>query len=318
MKILKKKKFLKFYSVNFLAKYLGTTAENLLYLRNNHSNFFYFNPGVRIKNKLRDFYVAQGQLKKVLKTIDEKILSRIALPDSFQGGIKGKSLITNAKKHIGNSHMLKIDIKDFFPSISPDRVYDALRKIKINQEPAKLLSSLMTVDKPKAHLPQGFSTSPKVAALTLLGFESRLHALAVQYNWNYTFWVDDITISGNFPVEKFKGLIIKMLKQEGFEVNPLKVITLKRSDQLIVNSIVINKFPNIPKESRDEIKNILRLIVKYGPINFLSQKKITNPSKKNVLYLKNHLLGNIHHVMSINPVLGKKLKMEFTKIDWEK
>ncbi len=316
MGALPKKKFLKFYSITFLAKYLETTKEFLLFLEKKHSDLYYFRPGVLIKNKRRDFYVAKKPLKSFLRKVDNKILNRIDLPDNFQGAIKGKSLKTNAEKHLHTSDILKVDIKNFFPSIKPDRVLKAFLELKMSKDCAKLLSHMVTVGEPKPHLPQGFSTSPKVAALVLKNFEHRLHKLAKQYGWNYTFWVDDITISGNFPVAKFKNLILKILKEEGFDYNPKKIECLTNDGRLEINGVVVNDFPNISKEKRIAISAELNHILKRGITNYFADKGLS-PSDDAVNKLRNSLLGTIHFVFGINPNLGLKYKTEFLKIDWK-
>ena len=309
-----KKKKLKFFTIKVLAKHLLISEDFLLSLKRNHRYDYYHRARVT-RGKKRELYDAKPKLKKVLKQIDKKILDVIPLPDQFQGGIKGKSLRTNAERHVKKQAILKIDIKDFFPSISPDKVFKAFKKLQWSDECAEIISILTTVREPSPHLPQGFSTSPKVAALVLIDFERRLHYLAERYNWKYTFWVDDITISGNLPVLKFKNTIVKILKSEGFDVRSNKIDTLTSNMQLIVNSVVVNQFPNIPRKKRNEIKDELYYIQKFGPRNHLSRKGIA-ATEESIIKLKNHLLGNIHFVMGINKNLGNKYKNDFLSINW--
>lgn len=311
-----KKKLFKFYSLEKLAKHLGESEGFLLYLVKNHETFHYFKPRVKIKNKYRDFFVARPPLKRVLRSIDTKILDRLSLPDTFQGGFKGKSLLNNAQTHVGAYEILKIDIQDFFPSISPGRIQDCFYNLGMKSSIARLLSKITTVVVvPKSHLPQGFITSPKIAALTLLKFENRLNKLAIKYGLIYTFWIDDITISGNFPVHKFKNTIIQMLEAEGFKVNAKKIVVMTNQDRMEVNGVVINKFPNIPSEKRDYISKMLYSLCKTSPKGYLANNGV-KPTDDNVEDLRNKLLGNIHFTLSINKKLGEKYKKIFSQIQW--
>lgn len=316
---MKQRRFLKFYSIKSLARYLGFTEDFLLSIRQNHSKIYRYKPNADIKGKKRSLYITKGTgLELILKKIDRLILSRIDLPDSFQGGVKGKSLLTNAQHHVKAHEILKIDIKDFFPSVTPDRVSKTFRSLKMNTECANLLADLTTVRQPIAHLPQGFNTSPKIAALTLRGFEHRLFRLAQRYDWNYTFWIDDITISGHFPVGKFKNLIIKMLNEEGFQVSPHKIILLKEDEPLIVNGVVVNEIPNIEKKKRQWISQSLYFMNKYGVKSHLI-KKCFPPNEIDRIrnWYQNRLLGLIHYTLSINRKLGELYKRQFCSINWE-
>jgi len=311
---MKKKKFLKFYSLKYLAKYLGVREESLIYIKENRDSFL-SQSTKKTKNKERIFYNARGALKDILKKIDQKILSKVDFPNSFYGGIEGKSTKKNAEAHLKNSHILKIDIKNFYPSIRPTKVFAAFRKLKIGKDCSEFLSDITTIKNPP-HLPQGFSTSPKIAALVLKNFDKRLHALAKKYNWKHTFWVDDITISSNFPIKKFKNLLIKLLLEEGFEVNPQKIEILTKKERISITGVVINKFPNIPKEKRNEIKSQIYYIKKFGIKNHLTKIKMPI-TKSNILKLKSKLAGEIRYIRSINKSLGEKFKKQFLLITWE-
>ncbi len=314
----KKIKYLKFYSTKFLAKYLHHSEEFLLSVQKKQLDFYSFEPDVPIKGKKRDLYIPSKPLEIILRKIDSKILDRIALPDTFQGGFKGNSPRTNAEPHIGHSEILKVDIRKFFPSTPPVKVFAAFKSLKMTSGCAKLLTDLVTVQKPNPHLPQGFVTSPKIAALVLRGFEHRLHSLAVKFGWSYTFWVDDITISGNFPVGKFKNLIIKMLLDEGFVAHPDKIDVLKMDvgDRMIVTGVVVNKFTNIPKEKRGWISKALHFILKFGAKDYLKNKGV-EVTESNIDHLKNKLMGNIHYALGINQALGQKYKKQFCMINWQ-
>ncbi len=62
-------------------------------------------------------------VKKAQRAILEKILMKINIPEVAHGFIQGRSILTNAKKHLYKPEIIiKMDIKDFFPSITFERV----------------------------------------------------------------------------------------------------------------------------------------------------------------------------------------------------
>ena len=61
-------------------------------------------------------------LLEAQRWILENLLSQIEVSSSAHGFVKGRSIVTNAKEHLGQDYLLKLDLKDFFPSISINRV----------------------------------------------------------------------------------------------------------------------------------------------------------------------------------------------------
>jgi hypothetical protein len=49
-------------------------------------------------------------------------LKRLILPEHLLGGVRGKSIIDNVNLHEKARCLVTIDIKNFFPSISPNHV----------------------------------------------------------------------------------------------------------------------------------------------------------------------------------------------------
>ncbi len=303
------------HTIKSLAKYLEFSEEFLLEVSKNHLSYYHFNPDVKIKGKRRDIYVSKRPLEKILNKINEKILDRYAFPPTFQGGMKGKSLKSNAEIHLGAAEIIKLDIKDFYPSITPEMVKKSFRKIGFSNECAALLSTLVTVQKPTPHLPQGFETSPKVSALVLLGFERELHRIASRYNWKYGIWADDLTISSKTKIRNFKNLLTRLIEKHGFKVNEKKLKILTRNGRLVVNSVLINKFPNVSKVKRNWIKQELYFLNKNGITNHLEKRGLPT-SNHSVTKYKNKLLGNINFVKGINPKLANTYLEEFKKLNW--
>ena len=101
-----------------------------------------------------------------LKTIQRQILRRVL------GGLKphpcatgftrGYSIVSNALPHLGKAAIVRMDLKDFFPSTPALRVNHYFRFIGWNAEAADLLTRLCTHNNA---LPQGAPTSPKLSNL---------------------------------------------------------------------------------------------------------------------------------------------------------
>ena len=131
----------------------------------------------------------KGRLKELQRKILGEILETIPAHPAAHGFIKGRSIKTFAVPHVGRRVVLRMDLKDFFPSISgarvqalfrtagyPEAVADLRGGICTNVAPRGALSGAekMTSDPElretrelyaRPHLPQGAPTSPALANL---------------------------------------------------------------------------------------------------------------------------------------------------------
>jgi RNA-directed DNA polymerase len=106
------------------------------------------------------------------------------------------SIFSNAKPHVNKKHLLNMDLKDFFPSISAKRVRQILVKhIGINDsQMADVLALLCTYQK---SLPIGAPTSPVLSNFACLEMDKELAAYCLLKDIDYTRYADDLTFSCN-------------------------------------------------------------------------------------------------------------------------
>jgi RNA-directed DNA polymerase len=142
--------------------------------------------------------------------------------------------------------MIKLDIKDFFPSITPTIVRTTLLKLGFSRPVSRMLCLLTTY---REQLPQGPPTSPGIANLVLLPLARRFERLCLDHGVQLTIYGDDITVSsGSRRVLKLKNLFMRIIAEEGFDIHPQKIQVLKPRDKKKVTGVVVNKCPNIDKE----------------------------------------------------------------------
>jgi len=246
------------------------------------------------KGKERRFYVANNDLKKIHKKIN-KLLDRLDYPINIQGGIAGRSIVTNASIHVGKKYVANYDIKNFFPSISYKIIYKSFEKQKCAPEVCRMLTRFTTMD---GYLPQGFATSPKVSGLVLYKVNFRIEKLFKPYSLVHTFWIDDLTISSNRPIKKFQKLLYKIFRQESFSLHDdskrAKITDSKQRQTC--TGLVINQELNVKKTLREKVRKELYLCKKFGVNNFLEEHNI--PFNKNT-YLRK-MAGNISFLCSVN------------------
>ena len=292
-------------STEQLAMKLVIDEETLIEISNNTDKYIHHKI-ISKENKRRTLVVPNGELKHILKFLNIKVLQKIELPAVIKGGRKNMSIYKNAKLHCGQKAVATLDVKDFFPSISSNRVYHALIGAGFTEIVADLLVKLSTY---KGRLPLGFPTSSSLANLVIIPMAHRLQKLADQHNLKCSFWVDDITISGSMRVGKLRNLINKIVTQEGFKINEKKGIKLMENNkpQIVTKLSVNSTKPKVMKEYRKNLRSLLRHCVTQGPA---SQ---TNDCLKK---FKRSLLGKISFVKSIDETRGIKLQRQFDRINW--
>lgn len=314
---MKKRKSLKFNSVKYLSNYLGYPDSFLKSIQLEFDDHYRVDSERTINGKKRIIVYPDVTLKSVLRQIDRKIMDRLIYPSSYQGGVKGGSILTNAQLHLRQPTVLKIDIKSFFPSVSSDNVKRAFQRRGFSKNASAFMASITTVNNPFDHLPQGFPTSPKIALLSLEPFERRLYLLAKKFDWKYSFWIDDITISANVPLNRFINTIKRMLLEEGFRINDDKFkrygFATGRSKKM-VTGLIVNKKINVPKEYTRSLRKAIYICGKFGPQRLLFDKCF--PQTSNIKKLHDTLLGKINYVKSINHSVGNKLMSDFNKINF--
>ena len=211
---MKKRRFLKINTSRELGYQLGLPEAFLIRIMKSIQAHYKTFPDRDKKGKERIFYSADLDLKKIHKKIN-KLLNIIDFPFNIQGGLVGCSIATNASIHSGKKFVANYDIKNFFPSVNYKTVYKSFRAQKCSPDVSRILTRYTSAD---GSLPQGFATSPKVSGIVLLGVNKRLSALFQRFGLIHSFWIDDLTISGNYPIKKFQKILYKIFKQAGFSL----------------------------------------------------------------------------------------------------
>lgn len=149
------------------------------------------------------------------------------------------------ERHAGKPFVLKMDIKDFFPSIKPHHVLEMTLR---NKAVATYLVGRYDIDIVKLTcmpngLPQGAPTSPTISNLVMRKFDRFIEAYTLRKGIGYTRYADDIVLSG-----LSRGLLIHMisvvaqqLKTIGMRLNKAKTKLMdKRKNCQHALGVVLN------------------------------------------------------------------------------
>lgn len=207
--------------------------------------------------------------------------------------MKNISIVDNAKEHLNQTYLLKMDIENFFPSIKINRIISIFRNLGYTKKISYFLSSVCCLNQ---ELPQGAATSPTLSNIIAKRLDYRLTGFADKFDLKYTRYADDFTFSGKLLPVRLISYIENIVKEEGFVVNPSKTKLLNENKQKIVTGISISSGKlTIPKKTKREVRKNVHHILSKGL--FAHQEYINS---RDPIYLE-RLLGYLYFWYSVEP-----------------
>lgn len=276
--------------------------------------------------------IPKQRLKDLQGRILNEILERVVPHEACHAFRTGHSTISCAASHIGQRVVLRIDLREFFPSIRSSRVQALFHTLGYPDAVARLLTGLCTNSVPAEvfsdrviggdstvgrtvfempHLPQGAPTSPSLANLCGFRLDCRLAGLARRQGIQYTRYADDLVFSGDREFERnlrrFRVFVCAIVLNEGFAIRRRKTRVMRSGCRQEVTGIVVNRRLNVPRDEFDRLKAILRNCVKLGP---------GEQNREGLDNFREHLRGRIAYIRMVHQVRGERLKALFDRIDW--
>jgi hypothetical protein len=216
-----------------LAGFLGFSPAALQRLADRTDNYVKFT--IKQGDKERHIQAPKASLEKVHRKLFT-CLVRIEKPDYLHSGRKEHSYITNAAVHQGAVPLVKLDIKQFYPSIDGGRVYRFfLDGLGCSPDVAGLLRRLCTVD---GHLPTGSCLSQLLAFFSAKPMFDELHRHAIAHELRDSCYVDDLTWSGKKATPNFLWGAKQIVHEHGFKYH--KDFLYTADDKKVVTGVTIS------------------------------------------------------------------------------
>jgi RNA-directed DNA polymerase len=232
------------------------------------------------KPKIRLLNPSKGDLKLLQKRIAYRILARLPLPHYIKGGVKGTNNIANGRAHLGKNHKFKTDMKDYYPSIHPDRVYGMFIRVGFSSKVATLLTHLTTHN---FQLPQGTPTSPYIANLIFIPADLQIADFCQSHQITYTRFVDDLVFSSQTDFEDHTTTLLNFIINEGFAVGSAKTY-YKLGKMDITGTSVGQNEVNTTKDFKELIADpTIAATTTAGRLRYQARVRSSNKKQKVVL-----------------------------------
>lgn len=210
----------------------------------------------------RTLHVPDPRTKTLQRAILRRLLARLRVHPAVHGFEPGRSIVTNAREHVGQKLIVKVDIKDFFPSTRQQEVVRYFQWIGWDRACAELLARLCCHE---GGLPQGAPTSPRLSNLVNGRLDGLLQKYASRCRAKYTRYADDITFSTSWKRATVRaGLLARgmvrgicsRIESCGYQPNTTKIRYLRAHQQQRVTGLVVNQTVNLPRKKRRTLRAI--------------------------------------------------------------
>lgn len=297
--------------------------------------------------RYRTICVPSPGLMKVQRWIAQNILAHVPAHSCSVAFSKGDTLYKAVKPHCSAKWLVKLDVRNFFESITEASVYRVLQKLGFESliafEMARLCTRLVDHQIPRkdslvdfqflppyviaqyaqmqqGHLPQGAPTSPMLANLVCRDLDERLLAVAERDDAQYTRYADDMTFSSNdasFGRDRSKKLIqvvYQQLARQSLSPNTAKTTIVPPGARKVVLGLNVEEAE--PRLTR-QFKVLLRQHIYYlshkdvGVVKHARTREFAS-----VTGLRHYLEGLLAFAAQIEPQWAAIQLGHFQAIEW--
>lgn len=217
-----------------------------------------------------------AQPSRTVKTLQKYVIGELQevtpIHPSAMAYCKGRGIKENATLHVKTRYLLKMDLKRFFDSITPNIFISVLEKhgITLNEKDTTLISQLffwkLRRNSP-LRLSIGAPSSPFISNAIMYFFDLELSQLCRDSGVVYTRYADDMTFSTNNKnvLFDFERIVIKLLKEhfgKSIKVNKDKTIHSSKAHNRHVTGITLSN-SGLLSIGRENKRNIRAAIYRY-------------------------------------------------------
>lgn len=232
-----------------------------------------------------------SMVKGIQAWILRNILDKIKPTEYATAYQKGKNIKQNVNVHKHNDYFACLDLEDFFPSISLNRVQKQFIRVGYSENNSRILALICTVNN---QLPQGAITSPAISNLIASQLDKRIAGYASKLNIEYTRYADDITLSckNKDTLRHSLKRVFLIIKAEHFVPNLSKTRVLGPGQRCEITGLIKNNDTNEFVIGRKQ-----KRVVRSAMYRF-----ITSSSKKSHYDTVAKIEGWLNYLKGVDPI----------------
>jgi RNA-directed DNA polymerase len=221
---------------------------------------------IRSGSRTRRIYTPKVALKIIQRWFGYHLSHAVALSDHVHGFVPKRSTVTAARQHCPAQWVLSLDIRDFFGSVTADRVFACLDGLGYPRPAAHLMTDLCTMHLVggRRGLPQGAPSSPVLANLAFRETDAKLESFAKERGLRISRYADDISVSGHQPPDpELQSEIGRLIERDGWVIaqNKTRLSRLPIRHPRVLGLLVDQPVPRLPKRYRNRLR-MMRYMLK--------------------------------------------------------
>lgn len=276
----------------------------------------------------RTIHAPRSNIKLIQKNIARELGKLKTFKPCVNGFVTGRSIISNARPHVGQRFVLNVDLEDFFGSINFGRIYGMLTSdpYKFNKPVAAAIAKACTLDN---KIPQGAPSSPVVSNLICSKLDAELSRLARAHGCIYTRYADDLTFSSSRRISlaqrvrdpdgrvstQLSPTLISIIENNGFRINAKKIRLSETQHRHEVTGLIVNKKVNVKRRLIREVRAMLHAWRKFGLAN--AQNAFKNIRHGSTINFESAVRGKISfigHVRGRHDEAFRRLAKQFNAL----
>lgn len=280
-----------------LAEWLSVDERLLTDLLSRAGSLYQTRRRKKPNGRFRTLHIPSDDLRHVQRAINRRLLIRLSVSRAAHGFVRGRSIAEAARCHVGRACVVRIDLKDFFPSIRKSQVVEALVAVGIAPEVAEIIAQLTTR---RGRLPQGAPTSPALSNLVFRACDGEISGLSRRMKIQYTRYADDLIFSGGADTPRIIEPVREIVERTGFRIHPGKTRIQRRGVAQRVLGLTVNDRLGVPRRER----RLLRAV---------SHRLASSPMPPDSHRLM-QLRGHVAHIASVAPDQAAPLERAIERI----
>lgn len=260
----------------------------------------------RNSKKTRTIAHPSKELKFLQRNIAEFLENILPVHKTAFAYKKGVGIKDNAKQHSDSKYLLKMDFKNFFPSITPSLFFNIAERqgVVFNKSDQLILTGLLfwkQKDVDGLVLSIGAPTSPLISNFVMHSFDEAISKVCLNKKITYTRYADDITFSTRIKNNLFElpEVISSLLKEnvKGVKINSKKTIFTSKAHNRHVTGVTLTNEGGL--SIGRERKRLLSSMIHKSKFN-----KLTNEEAS-------RLLGLISYAAHIEPGFLERMSKKY-------
>ncbi len=196
------------------------------------------------------------EIKIIQRYIVKDVIDKLPIHDAAGAYRKKRNIKWNAEGHANNRYLLKMDFRNFFPSLRPEHlIQHIIRHMpeKFDEEDLKAITQLCFWKPHKKHYLQlsiGGPSSPFISNTLMYDFDNEVSQISANNEVKYTRYADDLTFSTNKPhtlknIEKEVIRIVSTLEYPKVSINADKTIHTSKKHHRRVTGLILSSQGNV-------------------------------------------------------------------------